>query len=512
MDTDKQLNRINGSVLRNMPGERYWHLYLGIAAVAVSLVALSNVFFWVPLRITAVQVGVLLALGGLALRNGMRMRWAYYSPLILAVLYIVGYPMRVADMELAPQRWTPLDYGNFAFTHEAYWSFVMVVTIGMCGLMAGQYLASARGSKKRVVRFHVIPIRFTLWICIWAALMLANTIINMRYSIGTLTTYPVALSFHITGLLNVNRTYVLPLIGLWLFGLALERGKIKPATTLLVINFAFGMLGIIATLSKVAVIGTLAPYILCMAMNNRKFAIAPILLRKVLLGLVIIAPVSIIAANVLRYYSLLNGEVRGISEVVSNTDISAARAENPVVFELYHSTFLRILGGNELMALMEVEKIPLHSLIPIATNENKDGMGDIVYQGFNINITTMPGQGRATGLFGFWCLTGSLWVLFGVTALCGAAMIGAERIIGPFGNSGLSAGVGFLIAMPFWEFTPDMIPLLAVALFVVYMFLRLFCYRRATTADLPPVDSQKSSVRTNNSPPHLHISINRQIG
>jgi hypothetical protein len=512
MDTDKQFNCRNRSVRGNKPGDRYWHLYLGIAVVVVSLVARSSAFSWAPLRITAVQVAVLLALGGLALRNGMRMRWAYYSPLILALLYIVGYPMRVLDIELAPQRWSPLGYGSFAFTHEAYWSFVMVVTIGMCGLMAGQYLARDHMAEKRVARFHVIPIRFTSWICIWAALMLANTIINMRFNIGTLTTTPVALPFHITGLLNVNRTYVLPLMGLWLFGLALERGKIKPAVAMLVANLAFGMLAIVATLSKGSLFGTFAPYVFCLAVNRKQFAIAPMLLKKVLLALVILVPFSIIGANILRYYSLMNGEVRGIGEVASNMDISAARAGNPVVAELYSSTFLRVLGGNELMALMEVEKIPLHSLIPIMTTEDKLGMSDIIYQGFNIDLTTMPGQGRATGLFGFWCLAGSLWVLFGACALSGAAMIGAERIVKPFGNSALSAGVGFLITLMLWENACDMIPLFAVALFVVYMFLRLFCYRRATTADLSPVDSQQSSARANNSPPHLHISINRQIG
>ena len=489
MDTDKQFNCRSRSVLCNTSAERYWHFYLGIAVVVVSLVALTNVFFWATLRITAVQVAVLLVLGGLAVRNGMRMRWVYYSPLILSVLYIVGFPMRVADMELAPQSWTPLAYGNFAFTPEAYWTFVMIVSIGVCGLMAGQYLARDQIVERHVARLYVIPIRFIRWICIWVALMLANTIINMRFRIGTLTTSPVALPFHVTGILNVSRSYVLPLIGLWLFGLALERGKIKHAAVLLVANLAFGMLAVVATLSKGSIFGTFAPYVLCLAVNRKQYAIAPILLKRVLLVLVILVPISIIGANALRYYSLLNGEVRGIGEVASNMDISAARAAQPVALELYHSTFLRVVGADQLMGFMGVEKIPLHSLIPILTNEDKYGMPDIIYQGFNIDLWTMPGQGRATGLFGFWCLAGSQWVLFGVCALCGAAMIGAERIVKPFDNRALSAGVAFQATLLFWEFGYDMIPLFFIALLVVYIFLRRFCYSSSTTAVLLPVDS-----------------------
>jgi hypothetical protein len=436
-----------------------------------------------PLRITVVQIGVLAVLGLFALYDGLRALRNYYTPFILSILFIVGYPLRVADIELAPQRWNVFDYGEFSFTEQAYWAVVAVACVGMCGLIAGQWLAGGRGgisARTRLVLRNEMPLRS--WIWTWAILTLMSTFVNMSLRIGTLTTTPVPLFFKLTGILNVTRAYFLPLIGAWLFGLALKGERKKAAAALLLFNFGFGILAIFSTLSKGAILMTLAPYVVCLAVNYKKFAIAPRLLRPVLLALVVVAPVSVIGANVLRYYSLMNDRIPTTSELAQNVDMSVVIGDMSLSERLYKSVILRVVGADLTMGLITVDKRSVSTLAAIVLNPRDPEDAEIIKDAFFVDLSELTGQGRATGLFGYWCIQGHWWVLFIVSALYGWVMIAAEHLVRPFDNCGLSACVAFVSSMLVWEYSIDMMPLFVIALSGVYAFLRFFHYKSEVTA------------------------------
>jgi hypothetical protein len=174
--------------------------------------------------------------------------------------------------------------------------------------------------------------------------------------------------------------------------------------------------------------------------------------------------------------------------VVDNGDMSVAIGDMTITERLYKSVILRVVGADLTMGLVMIDKRPLTTLTYMAAIEPHDPrFSEIISDAFLVDLSQHPGEGRATGLFGFWAVSGHWWALFGASMFFGAIAIAAERLFLPFSNIGLSAGVAFQSVILIWEFSFDMMPLFVIALFAVYIVLRYFYYKGNPMATDPQI-------------------------
>lgn len=465
-------------------------LYLGLvmAVLPVLILGVGSLLDLIYSHILFLQILILATVGLVSLWIALRGDTVYYSPFILSLFYLISYPMRVLDIELNLDQWLGLaggvyysEVGAFQFTVDAYWEFVLLASVGMAGVVIGQLL----------VRFWLRPGKTTSspptlttgpqlakWVWLWFAATLALTLINMRLGIGALTIVPVALPFRLTGILNMTRSALLPLVGLWLFGLALQQENRRAAVRILVMNVLLGSISIPATLSKAAIFFPLIPYVLCMFVDMRKSPLTRGLMRWTVVLILVLAPLSVIGVNWLREYTVYSGALPSFSELadwgVKPGDLFVW--ENPLR-HLYRHTVLRVTGGSEAMAVLASPPVDLASLLAWIINPPGARTLDwgVIQDVWGIDVVTgriLP-MGKAFGLFGFWYLSHNMIVLFAASTIYAALVLLVESIFRRVGNAGLAAGIGFTLSSLIWEFTADIMSLYPYILVVLFLILRM---------------------------------------
>ena len=430
-------------------------------------------------RVSFVQLLVLSMAGVLGWVVAVSGKRLYYSPFILVLFFLIGYPLRVVEIELFGAHWRSYSGGGaagmFAFTGAEYWQLVALGTVGMIGVVTGILAARvamrsfwpAGWSSGRVSGRRLMPLAL-----VWFVVTGAVTGLNAHFSVGALTVVPVSLPGHLSGVLNVTRAYVLPLLGLWLFGVAICEGRRREAGTIVVMNVVLGVASVFTTLSKVAAFMPFVPYALCGVIGMRRFKSARAVRRLVVLAICVLAPISIVLANVLRSYSAGTGAIPSVSDLMSGqVRVGDVVEDRNGVSYVVSTVFDRMIGAGEAMAVIAGPRLSAGDLVSWIADPAR--WMEVYHQtiaevwDFDPWAGRVVPQGRGFGLFGFWQLSGSLLVVFVASVIYSAMAVVIEGVMGRIGNSAVAAGVGFSMASLVWEFMPDVLRLYPFALVTV---------------------------------------------
>jgi hypothetical protein len=484
-------NKLKPQYPRSIP-----YIGFGMAVLPLLVLSFGEALGIISPTILFAQTLILSVIGLVALRIALRGGIFHYSPFLLVLLFLLSYPLRILDLELDPASRIRYITGSFPFTADAHWELVFVASVGMVGMMSGiasgQFLLRSWLSKGRLIPFQMRQTnnnQVDVWIWIWFVVALGANLLAQIFGIGALTLYPVELPFKLTGFLTVIRPYLFPLVGLWLFGLALQHKNRGAVIRLLVMNGVLGILSIVTTLSKGAAFWPFVPYALCLWMIKGRSFLSRSVLRWTIVIIIVAAPVSIIGASWFRLYTLQTGVRPSLTELVNGGfGIGDVLGESSLVETLYTHTFRRELGASEAMAVVSGQPLDLLSQLSLAVSA--PGWPDIQSRaisnvfGFNDWASRAGGFGPVTGkgygLFGFWYLSHSLVILFLGSFFSALLVLLIEGIIRRFGNAGLSAGVCFTLTDLIWSYASDIIPwfLLNIAI----MFVVLYLFQRYSSA------------------------------
>jgi hypothetical protein len=471
------------------------YIGLGMAMLPVLILGLGKALGIISPRILFAQIMILSVAGLVALRISLRGGILYYSPFLLAFLYMIGYPLCILDIELDPgSSLSTYRIGGFPFTAEAYWKFVLVACIGIAGVVIGQILMRSWLNSVKLGSPLSRPItksQLATWIWIWFMATLVFGFIALRFQIGALTLTPIALPFKLGGLIAITRPFVPPLVGLWLFGLALKQNNRRAVGQILVMNVIIGGVSVMASLGKGALFMPLVPYALYLWIVASKSTLARSVWKWVLVALLVLAPISIISASWFRLYTSAFGVRPSLTELSQGPYTVEDTLAGESIFQmLLQHSFRRLTGGREAMAV--VSGPPMDSpLTQLSLALTLPGWQEIqsrtIYDVYRFNDYDSraggvgPVTGKAYGLFGFGYLTHNWLILFLTTAFASATVLLIERIFWRYGNAALGAGVSFTSCMIIWEFASDQASHLLFSLTLVYVGLYLF-YRRRNEA------------------------------
>lgn len=441
-----------------------WILRAGaVLAFGPCLFRIVGGWLGVSFSVSPGQLFVLGVAGISILWLGTRGKVIYVSPVAFSMLFLISYPLRVIRIEMNPSLWNfgnDLGVGRFPFTSDAYWAFVGIAVLGISGLATGQFIM-----RRRLGRLHIIPImkakrnqinlQYYGWL--WFGISSAIIVLSKVLGIGSLGLTPVVLPLHLTGLLYFLRILILPLLGMYLFGVALETNRRLQASTLVLMALFLGVVSFPITLSKVSILHALLPYVAYLYICANYSPLGRKLRRSILIITILLLPLIVFGAQAARDVAYSTGHLASANEIAEGFR-SSTRSSS--VIELAENSYGlivdRLIGGGELMGVLASPSyshgLALRVMLGQGTNPDL-GFGYVFEDVYGVMVTEGGGvyRGKGLGLFGLLYLSHDPFFLFLLALMLGGLMLWVEDLFLRKTNAGMAAAVGFMVSLVIWE-------------------------------------------------------------
>ncbi|MGP8246933.1 MAG: hypothetical protein ACLQVN_20745 [Bryobacteraceae bacterium] len=425
------------------------------------------------------QYGLIVATGALLFAWAGRLLPRCYSPLLFAVLYLCGYVIQfpLIDTDLKHYVYDGggvREVGSFPFTADAYWEVVCAVCSGALGMICGQALV--RHFLSAPTHETLAPISrssLSRRIRLWAVASLAVLAIAGYLGVSRMTLQVVILPYKLAGILHWLRYYVLPLIGLYLFGVGLMQRRRKAAVQILSWNVVFICIVVVTTMSKATGFNLWLPYVAVLALFPAARSLLRLRMVVLILATVTISAAVIVTVNYLRSFTLLSGDAASLAEVDGRIEISTITNNQNILYSLALNSVLRVLGATGLMAVQSAP--PMKSVTPLLRLEGIDPeLGAVAYRSaFNYTLGNRSDYviGKGIGLYAFFFWSHSYLTVFLGSALYAGALLFFEGLASRVGNAALGIGVAFYGAVATWEgnFELHVKFVLAVLLLIIWI-------------------------------------------
>ena len=404
------------------------------------------------------------------------------TPFMLIFLFLVSYPARVplieSDIDLYTVSGGHITVGRFDFSTEGYGVFYSVSLAGLGGLLCGSLAGLLLNQRTRLSYSwetnRSLPRLGSLclfWIGTSAVLSLAC----FGLGIGISGVEPPRLPLHLTGVLNLLRSFVLPAMGWFVFGLAYERRAHVLCIWLLIFNLILGAASVYFALSKAGLMYALLPLVAYLVLCAPPRAFTWKILGGTIALLVVLLPLTYFGAMVLRDESEL-GQIE--SRQNSFLQLLADHgADDGSLIHVIESTLLhltsRVTGGSELMAITASPGYSHDVVLGVAAGRSANlqfGAHQMFLDIFNVHLFAEDGKfsGKAFGFFGALYLSHSQALVFFGAAFFAAAIVWLEVLARRYGNQALAVGLAFWFVLAIWESGFDIFwlypPLLAAML------------------------------------------------
>lgn len=413
--------------------------------------------------VTPDQIFVLGFAGMCSLWLATRGKVTYVSPVLFSMLFLVSYPLRVIRVEMNPRSFyfgSDFSVGRFTFTNNAYWTFVGIAVLGLFGLTVGQIIMRSWLSRRRTipkirVKQNQVNLRFYGWL--WFGISSAILILSKALGIGSLGLTPVVLPLHLTGFFYFSRILILPLLGMYLFGVALETNQRRQARILVLMALSLGVLSFPITLSKASVLYSLLPYVVYLYICAHYYPLSRQMLRSIIISTILLLPLIVFGAQAARNVAYSTGRLASGREILEGFSSNiGSHSAIELAKNSYGLMIDRLIGGCELMGVLAgpsySHELVLRVLLGQGTNPDL-GYGKIFEDVYGVILTEGGGtyRGKGMGLFGHLYLSHDPFFLVLIALILGGLIIWVEDLFLRKINAAISAGVGFMIGLAIWE-------------------------------------------------------------
>jgi len=463
--------------LRRRPLPRPGSLRLGLPVRmlwAVALIVLSQPMSWSLLGIIQrddPNSWMLLGYTVLsALAYWRAVRWLPLSvtPFIFIVFFLVSYPLRVVVVEqsidLNNASGDSTFVGGFGFSTDEYVVYYLASLAGLAGLLAG---AGVVLHLTRSLRLNLnrednrrVPNPSSAYL-LWLIATISVSLTCFGLGIGLAGIQPPRLPLHLTGFLNYLRLAILPLAGLILFGFAYDRRDKGVVVAMLIFLFVYGAVAVMMTLSKVAVMYALSPYVFYLLLRGTW----NVFTRRILIGsfvaILLVLPITYFGAMVLRDEAWSNQKgLRSDAFKDTVTDHLGSEYSATGLWQITLSAFgSRVTGGSELMAVLAANPYPIERSLALLLGRGAapdSGVSSMFTDIFGVTLISSGEEGglytgKAFGLFGVLFLGHSYLLMFLGSAFFAGGLVWLELLARRYGNEAFACGLAFLLALAFWE-------------------------------------------------------------
>jgi hypothetical protein len=442
-----------------------WLLGLGVILAFVPMLVCAMGPYWgITFHVTVFQLGILGVAGLGALWLSLHGRVVYLSTVAFPILFLIGYPLRIISIEtntsLDPLVDVSLFIGRFTFTKEAYWEFIKVALVGLFGLTLGQVVVLAFFCRKSSVGTKsavLVSNKLTTTIWWWFGLSIGVLLLSKVLGVGTNGLEPAALPFRIAGLLFFCRTLALPLVGMYLFGVAVENNMRRKTYAILKMTVIIGVASFPVTLSKAALLYSMLPYLAYLFIYSYQSRLSKKMVHWGAVAVILLLPVMVLSVQAARDLAYSQGKLANAQEIIDEVSTSFGSASvSETTIAMRNLVLDRILGASELMGVVAGRPYSRRLIFEVlrgnGTNEDV-GVSDVFYDLFGLMPATVNGvyNGKAFGLFGLLYLSHESILVFCLALFLGGLVLWIEDLFLRRMNAGASALVGFMICMAVWE-------------------------------------------------------------
>lgn len=431
------------------------------------------------------------------------------APFMLILLFLISYPVRVplieSDIDLYTVSGGHITVGMFDFSQENYRHFYVVSLVGLGGLIfgsiAGVYLTSGRRIRYIWERNRWFARLGPLCLA-WVLTSAAVSAVCYGLGIGISGVDPPRLPFHLTGVLNLSRSFILPMVGWFIFGLAYERRAHRLCFWLLVFHVFLGTTAVYYTLSKAGLMYAVLPLMAYLVLRAPPRALTWKILGGTLALLLVLLPFTYFGAMVLRDESDTGS--RESRQDSFRRVLTAHGAEEASLVQVVERTLVhltsRVTGGSELMAITASRKYSRDVVLNVVAGRAADprfGAHEMFLDIFNVHLFQEDGKfsGKAFGLFGALYLSHDCFLVFLGAAFFAVVIIWVEALVRRYMNQALAAGLTFWLVLAVWESGFDTLwlypPLLAAVFVLIRMLQKGF---KRSVSRVPSADASACNV------------------
>jgi len=387
------------------------------------------------------------------------------APFIFILLFLISYPLRVpmieSDIDLYTVSGGHISIGNFDFSTKNYQHFYAVSIVGLGGLLFGSIAGTCltSGRRKSYIWEHSRWLARLRPICLnWVCFSVIVAAICFFLKIGISGVEPSRLPFKLTGVLNFSRSFMLPMAGWFIFGLAYERGAYRLCFWLLIFHVLLGLAAVYLTLSKAGLMYAILPLLAYLAFRAPLHALTWKILGGTIAVLLSFLPLTYFGAMVLRDESIvaLSEPLKdSFRRVLSEHGAKKSSFVEDVGTTLAHLT-ARVTGGSELMAIAASHEYPRETVLGLVAGRAADlrfGAHEIFLDIFNVHLFYEDNKfsGKAFGFFGALYLSHDLFFVFAGAAFFTIGIIWVESLARRHMNQALAAGLSFWLVLAGWE-------------------------------------------------------------
>ncbi len=468
---------------------KYNRAHTRMQVISLSLITAVSVCYGVAIHylsgyaISPVSATLMTGIGLVALYLGLDLSVGteYYSPVMFALLFLIGYPAQLMHMVLSRESYLSAGFdstGQFVFSASTYSTVITIACVGILGILFGQLVVKAIIS---ILKKCTECLRFKkriIWpFCIWliarirfpqpsSATIVFNGLImafvfgiildSVMWTLGIgqvgLSGGGGALPFHLLGIMYYSRLFLLPTINFVLAGWSLQlknRRLVMWAFAFILIEAVF--CGIVS-ISRSTLIYRVVPIIFFLSLSK------PLRPRHAWLMLKLFAVVFVA-------FSLLIPVIQSLRNLGYSTGhLSVADINFKTLFSIQSSeslfsqvsiaasfAFRRVMGICELMA---VSSYPMHGMNifwDMVTNTGYFGYIQPAIFGLQLPNEGKMSLGVSLGFFGSLFLSGSLWTVFFGAATGSGAILFAEAMFKRLGTPLLGCGIGIILTLLVWD-------------------------------------------------------------
>ena len=422
----------------------------------------------------------------------------YYTLQFFLIYILVSYFYRIQQVENNIDDWTITGgyqrVGDFNFNDEMYISYFEVIIYGTIGLVAGSIFAlffyrtisdknksnvysnaELESNKKHLSRIKQYYIGY-LGVIIGSSFL----------KIGVSGVSPIALPFHLTGMILFLKNFVIPMIGWHLFFSIVKSADKKIINKFLLMQVLIGIISTYLTMSKAMLIYAIVPFILYLIISNG-YIVYPLKQRiYFFLSCLILFPLTFYGAIYLR--AVYFGGIDNL-KLIEYFSESYFRGSDTNLFVLIFEGLLndissRITGGSELMAVIPSHiHDPYNKIFMILSGKAGDinsGMVDLIKNIFDITLVN-DGEmisGKSIGFWGVFFIAKSLGLVLLLSFVFSFVIQLIEIAYLNYINKSISVCLAFWLTYNVWESGFDLFVFMIPIVVVYLLFNRVkFTFR-----------------------------------
>lgn len=420
-------------------------------------------WYGLSFKVSPFQLFILGVAGLGALWLGTRGKITYVSPVVFAMLFLISYVLRIIRIEMNPRSQmfgTDLSIGRFPLTSEAYWKLVGISVLGLFSLALGQFIMRSWLSRRHLIQKYCvkrIQINLNYYGWLWLGISSTIVILSKILGIGSLGLSPVVLPFHLTGLFYFTRIIIMPLFGIYLFGIAVETSQRSKARMIVLMALFLSVLSFPITLSKASALQALLPYVAYLYICAKHYPFSRKMLKTILIASVLLVPIIVFGAQAARNVAYSRARLASLGEIAEGVKSNVgSKSVIELAEDSYGLIVDRIIGANEIMGVISgptySHELVLRVLLGQGTNPDLK-FGFVFEEVYGVVVSEGGGvyRGKGMGLFGLLYLSHDPFFLFLIALIMGGLMLWVEDLFFRNMNAAIAAGVGFLVSLLIWE-------------------------------------------------------------